>query len=289
MTRRGRLLAGGAALGLLALAGVGLAARCGAPPARCPKGAIALGPRCCPVGQSLEDGRCTGSPWSCPGALVQTDAGCVPPETRVLIEAGDLDALAPDWEAAGRSNLPRGKVDAFLIDAYEVTEARWRPCRDRGACTEIAASGEPGLPVRVGFAAASAFCAYAGGSLPTSAQHALAGAGAAGRRYPWGATGVVCRRAAFGLVEGPCGQGASGPEIPGMRPDGATPTGVHDLAGNVAEWARDGGGAVVRGGSFRSTAASALRTWSAEPGGPEARSDVGFRCAYPPSAGPAGN
>ena len=67
-----------------------------------------------------------------------------------------------------------------------------------------------------------------------------------------------------------------------MRPDGATPTGVHDLAGNVAEWTVSGSGAFIRGGSFRSTSSTALRTWSSEPSpGDLGRDDVGFRCAYP--------
>src|SRR5208283_929136 len=108
---------------------------------------------------------------------------------------------------------------------------------------------------------AERFCEWAGGALPTSVQLAFSAAGPSGRRYPWGDTGAVCRRAAWGLVRGPCGRGAVGPELAGSHPDGATPEGVLDLAGNVAEWAVSPGGFEARGGSFRDGTASAMRSW----------------------------
>src|SRR6185503_21054203 len=101
------------------------------------------------------------------------------------------------------------------------------------------------------------------GALPSRDQLAFAAAGQTGRRYAWGDTGAVCRRAAWGLASGPCAEGASGPEIAGAHPDGASPEGVLDLAGNVAEWSApdraDAPVAEVRGGSFADGAASALR------------------------------
>ena len=193
MKRRARILAGGAAAAVAALVCVGLAARCAAPPSRCPEGSVALGPRCCGEGQTLSEHRCTGAPIRCPGQLEPTESGCVPPETRIRVPAGSLEALAPDWEAAGRSDLPRGRVEGFEIDAYEVTEARWAACESGGSCKAVDRSGEPGMAVRVGLDDASAFCGWAGGRLPTAPEHALAGAGSEGRRYPWGATGVVCQ------------------------------------------------------------------------------------------------
>jgi formylglycine-generating enzyme required for sulfatase activity len=65
-----------------------------------------------------------------------------------------------------------------------------------------------------------------------------------------------------------------------MRPDGATPDGVLDLAGNVAEWTVEPGGAqVARGGSFRSRVAGELKSWAVEErSGPS--DHVGFRCVY---------
>lgn len=104
--------------------------------------------------------------------------------------------------------------------------------------------------------------------------------GSESTRYPWGQTGLVCRRATFGLEHGPCSSEATGPDLAGSRPDGATPTGILDLAGNVAEWTNEpNGGTLARGGSFRSRLAADLKTWAARPDPPGP--DVGFRCAYP--------
>ena len=96
-----------------------------------------------------------------------------------------------------------------------------------------------------------------------------------------GAPDLLRRRAAFGLLSGPCarqGNGAWG-ELVGSRPDGATPEGVLDLAGNVAEWTREpNGGYSARGGSFRSTSAAELKSWAAQ-AEPNKGLHIGFRCA----------
>src|SRR6185312_3646616 len=173
-------------------------------------------------------------------------------------------------------------VAPFDLDALEVTESRWSACATAGACPSLELSGEPGRAVAgVTFDDASRFCAWAGGALPTRDQLAFAAAGRSGRRYAWGDTGAVCRRAAWGLVAGPCGWGARGPELAGSHPDGASPEGVLDLAGNVAEWANAAdGSAEVRGGSYADGAANALRAWQRRviPPGPRSR-EIGFRCA----------
>ena len=67
-------------------------------------------------------------------------------------------------------------------------------------------------------------------------------AGAQSRRYPWGQTGLVCRRATFGIIAGPCAENGSQPDIAGSHPDGQSPEGVFDLSGNVAELALDAEG-----------------------------------------------
>ena len=127
---------------------------------------------------------------------------------------------------------------------------------------------------------AEAFCAYAGGRLPTGAEWTLAATGAEARRFPWGFTGLVCRRAAFGIATGPCAEGGDSPELAGSRPDGSTPDGIADLAGNVAEWTRERDGSVrARGGSFRVRTAAELKGWSAV-GRSGAADDVGFRCVF---------
>jgi formylglycine-generating enzyme required for sulfatase activity len=58
-----------------------------------------------------------------------------------------------------------------------------------------------------------------------------------------------------------------------------TPEGLHDMAGNAAEWTREGKSFVARGGSFKSEQAADLKAWASEKTStPSAH--VGLRCAY---------
>jgi formylglycine-generating enzyme required for sulfatase activity len=251
-------------------------------PARCPPGLTANGPRCCGEGQELEGGRCSGKPARCAETQVATATGCVAKLERVSVASGKVRLMGPDWD--GRSEKGSGIVNVarFEIDANEVTNARWEHCRSAKRCGALRVAGELGQPVRgVTPDEAEGFCAYAGGRLPTGAEWILAASGAQGRRFPWGSTGLVCRRAAFGLVSGPCAESAEAPEVAGSRPDGATPDGIADLAGNVAEWTRERDGSVrARGGSFRARTAAELKGWSSV-GRSGAADDIGFRCAFP--------
>lgn len=252
-------------------------------PARCPPGLNAQEARCCGAGQGLAPGgQCTGEATSCANDMQRDDAGaCILPNERVDIPSGTVRFGAADWE--GQPQITHDiSVHAFAIDRVEVTVARFRECAAATACPKISDESEPGRPVRnISPEEAERFCVFAGGRLPTSDEWLFAAAGAAGRRYPWGNTGLVCRRATFGLVVGPCGRAGSGPDFSGARPDGATPEGVQDLAGNVAEWTREpDGGFVARGGSYRSELAGDLKTWAVEARQTRAP-HVGFRCAYP--------
>ncbi len=257
-------------------------------PARCPAGAVALGPRCCAPGQHLIGARCAGEPASCPVGMAADTAqpGCVPLDIQISIPGGRLLLGPSDWEATDKVQPRTVEVLPFAIDALEVTHARWTPCASDGTCERLD-DGEPGTPVTgVTPESAARFCEFAGGRLPTGDEWLFAAAGATGRRYPWGATGLVCRRAAFGLVAGPCAQGAAGPDSAGMRPDGATPEGVLDLAGNVAEWtAEPDGEFVARGGSYRSRVAGDLKSWSVEASALPS-DHIGFRCAYTTASPP---
>jgi formylglycine-generating enzyme len=209
-----------------------------------------------------------------------------------------------DWEAEGRVTPRTARVASFAIDRFEVTAGR--------ACghPEGAAFCDSADPARaasgVSLEQARAFCKAVGGRLPTEDEWLAASGGEKPRRYPWGDTGAVCRRAAWGLEAGPCGDGAMGPDTVGAHPEGATPLGIHDLAGNVAEWvdvpcaepkppASEGAApasvetgracpSVVRGGSWKTRLATELRTWlrheTSAATASHGDATIGFRCAY---------
>lgn len=279
--------AGTVVLGLLLLAVLSWTAYLGVrsrkEPAGCPSGFVASGPRCCAPGQGQSRGACVGKPDACAAPTVYVDGpepGCVTPNRRVPIAAGKVTIGPTDWDGPATSEARTIAVRAFFLDRVEVTVHRYRRCLDAGACDQLPLSSEPGVPLTgATLEQAARFCAFESGRLPTSEEWIFAAAGPEGRRYPWGAHGLVCRRAAFGLVNGPCREEATGPELAGLRPDGATPTELLDLSGNVAEWSMDEHGTgAVHGGSFSSTGASELKSWSVQKGAPGR--DVGFRCAY---------
>lgn len=257
-------------------------------PLRCPPGLIALEARCCGRGQNLRNGRCSGTPARCGAGMHGVGGrhgGCVANERRVSFTGGVLRIAQSDWEPQGEVQPRAVRVAPFELDSHEVTFERWQSCVVAGGCRKIE-TGEPGQPVtRISPAEALRFCRFYGGRLPTSEEWMFAAAGPMGRRFPWGSTGLVCRRAAFGLVEGPCATGLSGPEIAGARPDGKTLDGVFDLSGNVAEWTlesksnRERPEFAARGGSYRSRVASELKSWAVE-STDEPAPHIGFRCAY---------
>jgi formylglycine-generating enzyme required for sulfatase activity len=150
----------------------------------------------------------------------------------------------------------------------------------------------PNRPVvEVGWHDAAAYCAWAGGRLPTEAEwECAARAGREGVRYPWGNQEPDAYRANF--WEG----GPKQPTPVGLYPAGATPDGIQDLAGNVWEWTADWWGAyaesdernprgpgegdrmVIRGGSWDNFS-RCLRVSYRYYVEPDVRDDnFGFRC-----------
>ncbi len=210
-------------------------------------------------------------------------ASCLPPLTRVLVPATQFSLGPSDWEAQGRVAARIVRTNAFYMDAFEAAVGRVRcptcPLADARRFASVdPARAEGGLTLDE----ARRYCAARGGRVPSDDEWLVAASGAEARRYPWGDTGAVCRRAAWGLGAGPCFVGAAGPDTVGAHPDGSTRLGIHDLAGNVAEWVetQEGQGR-ARGGSFASSLATELRNWAPlelEPTRQDPR--VGVRCAY---------
>ena len=123
---------------------------------------------------------------------------------------------------------------------------------------------------------AAAFAARHGGRLPTADEWEALARGADRRAYPWGD--------AFDETRCNCAEALMGWTVPvTAHPQGASPFGAEQLAGNVWEWVADttpDGWGVVKGGSYLDTGwgLRAARAQAADP--LRATSNTGFRIAF---------
>ncbi len=95
--------------------------------------------------------------------------------------------------------------------------------------------------VGVSYYEAESFCKWAGGHLPTQAQWEKAArwSGKSSNVYPWGNTWDVEKCNTY-MDKNPAGGYGTYRTTPvGSYPDGASPYGCMDMAGNVREWCRD--------------------------------------------------
>jgi formylglycine-generating enzyme required for sulfatase activity len=255
-----------------------------------------------------------GPPWVDMGAKEYQAVHWIPiPGGTFWMGSEDADADTDEQP------LHEVTVPAFEITRTEVTVLQYNECVEDGICTmtpecsiyhNTGESDEPAShPINcANYIRAFAFCEYAGGRLPSEAEWEFAARGGGlDVTYPWGEAPVSCDLAIwregvwFGCYESSSFD-VTWPVC--SRPDGNTPHGLCDMAGNVQEWVEDNyhedyegaptdGSAwyvdtdsdslstrVLRGGSTRSDDPLELRTtdrdsWSSWLSG----DDVGIRCA----------
>ena len=170
----------------------------------------------------------------------------------ILIPAGafqmgcDISNVAEESCPPSQRPVHTVRLDAYYIDKYEVTNARYKACVDAGGCTPPWRRdsyrrrfyyGNPvydNYPVmRVDWYQAAAFCTWAGKQLPSEAQWERAARGDQDtRKYPWGNEPPNYNLLNYNNHLGDT-------VAVGSYPAGASPFGVMDMAGNVWEWVND--------------------------------------------------
>ncbi len=181
----------------------------------------------------------TPRPTNTPKLWTRSEDGMV----MVYVPAGEF--LMGNSEDVSGIAAPEHTVylDGFWIDQTEVTNAQMQLCVQDGHCepppncrwgpAPCPAPDTADHPVVcMSWYGAQEYCAWAGGRLPTEAEWEKAARGTDGREYPWGDAVPTCEHAQFEPCDGTT-------TAVGSKPEGTSPYGALDMAGNVYEWVAD--------------------------------------------------
>lgn len=147
----------------------------------------------------------------------------------------------------------RVRLSPYWLGQVEVTNAAFRRFVDETGYAPASYDGDDGYNaddqpvVGVDYAAAVAYCEWAGGRLPTEAEWEFAARGTDGRLYPWGNEPPKPDRAAYGKTR----SDTATTQPVGSKPGDRSPFGILDMAGNVLEWCADWAAPYPKDGELR--------------------------------------
>ena len=212
-------------------------------------------------------------------------------EMMLIPEGKFIMGLAAKEPDSSGNPLQEVYLKSFYIDKYEITNAQYQRCVTAGFCkdpsliTDYARTlHEDGKNwykdktmgdypvVGLTWRQAGIYCAWLGERLPVTAEWEKAARGTDGRRYPWG-NDWDAKKANWD--EGGELDGYAKIAPAGRFPEGASPYGVMDMAGNVREWVDN---IVLKGGSWYSYPVSLRSGDQGHEYIVERDDDMGFRC-----------
>ena len=190
------------------------------------------------------------------------------PDSRVSDTDGAAMSYVPEGafvmgsenpELEGSGPVHTVYLDAFWIDRTEVTNGMYQECVEAGGCEPPSSAGSDTRDFYYGNAeyadypvvfvdwfSATDYCTWAGRRLPTEAEWEKAARGIHGARFPWGNGGIsgnllnfADRNSDVAWADQSIDDGYADTAPVGSYPDGTSPYGVLNMAGNVNEWVAD--------------------------------------------------
>jgi len=233
-----------------------------------------------------------------------------------LVPAGEFTMGSETYD--NEKPIHQVYLNAYYLDKYEVTNALYQACVDAGICdpphqtssnshsSYYGNSQFDNYPViNVDWNQAKTYCEWRGARLPTEAEWEKAARGTNGLTYPWGnafdgtKVNFCDKNCSFDWADNSYDDGYNDTAPVGSYPNGISPYGLYEMAGNVWEWVADwydanyysnspasnpqgpssGDGRALRGGSW-SGSDDDVRT-SSRPGNAPVLWNYffGFRCA----------
>jgi eukaryotic-like serine/threonine-protein kinase len=214
-------------------------------------GMVMLGLAIWGLSSLLGGGRHTPTPENSRAVLLKeiNDPKGVP---MALIPAGEFQ-MGSDNGSDNEKPVHKVSLNAFYMDVYEVTNARYAECVSAGTCqsptqsksyTRSSYYGDSQYAdypvIYVTWEMAKNYCEWRGGRLPSEAQwEKAARGGLQGMDYPWGDESPVCEKGAQNGAKFDDNAGCDSADTDPVGSYSPNGYGLFDTAGNIWEWVWD--------------------------------------------------